>query len=447
MTPFRDHWIVWVVLQLITLYNFFPQLINLIVSKDISKRITRKFLNDLKDCSFEKVEEKTPELDSLFRKLLGLSQLPMKIGWVLENIVNMISGGMAIWYISGNWILLVLSASISSAILDECVNSRKISRIIIKDMRQINKEMNRHIELIPLWNGTGSLNMEKSFLEVVHNDRSLEQKFNDFWIRKNILPDIAAFCVSVYIFSNIQGVISDSSMLLLALTNLGFFVHSTKCLIRNINQIRIDISKLGDYKEEIKKLGEKSRLNIVNEIPNAVTQLTGISGRGKTRLIRRIVECIGLEIVYLSQSDNVNFNDMTPGEAVQYLQEYQDDKLAKKCLDIAGLNKEIDIKLSRPCGGEIQKIRIARTMFSYFSHPTRNIIIMDEPDNNINSGVELDDSYETSQNGFKQIMEAIFVNLRPGTKLIFTTHKGFALVNSLIIHHKTVEELSELIFG
>lgn len=446
-TPLSNQWIVWIIFQLLTVYNFFPDLINWIISEEISYRIAGKFIGDLKKCSSEKVEAKTQELEPLFRKLCGISHIPNKIGWILENFINMINNSLAIWYISGYWVLLVLCSGFFSAVLDEYIHSAKTRKLIIKDLRKTHNDINKHIYFIPLWNGTRTLNMEISFPKAVHKENIQEQKFNDFWRNKNILPEITSFLVSTFILININGIISDSSILLLALTNLGFLINSTKCFIRNANAIRIDITKIGDYNDEIKKLGNKIKLDISNKIPNGITQLTGKSGQGKTCLIREIIENIGHEIIYLSQFDQVNYNDMTPSEAVLYLQKKHNKILVKKCLKIAGLNKEINEKLKRPSGGEIQKIRIARTIYTYLCEIERNIILMDEPDNNIDAGLDKDTEKNIiSKNGFKQIMESIFKVLRSDTKLIFTTHKGFALEKSWNINQKNVEEMNKLIF-
>ena len=129
---------------------------------------------------------------------------------------------------------------------------------------------------------------------------------------------------------------------------------------------------------------------------------------------------------------------MTVKEAIQFLQMREDMAITQKVLEIVHLNKNVDDLLVRPSGGEIQKIRIARAIYAYLCDLKRDIIILDEPDNNINSG--------DIGVGFKQIIEDIFQIMRKNTKLLLTTHKAFVLEQNKGVSRISIEELEDILF-
>lgn len=442
--PTIETWAIWIILELNNILDLVPLIINWLILKKISIVIAEKFIDDLKSCSYEKVESDTGELTKMFNKICILHQMLCHLKNLLGCIFGIINNSIVVWSISGHWIIIILCSSLTVSIIDELIHTRESRKNIINEIREIEKIKRRHIELLPEWHASNILNMRESFSEVIYRENLLTEKFDGFWRTKNIIPDLSTFFVSLYFFVNINGIVTDPSLLFLGLTNLGHLTNSAKHFIRNINSCRETVSKISEYKSCVKKLGTRTKSNL--PIPKGITQLTGNSAEGKTRLLRKIIENMGDKIVYLSQSDNVNYNSLSVRDSIQFLHNNNNNNinehLIEKCIGIVGLNKKPDDILERPCGGEVQKIRIARALYSYFSDSTIKIIIMDEPDNNIHTGLDIFEG--DSRKGFKQIMDGIFTSLRPKTKLIFTSHKGFALTE---LNHKiqlqTITELNK----
>lgn len=439
-TPTNGQWIWWICLQLFMILNITPSLVSKIILKDISDWVSRRFIHDIKNCKFEKVDEKCSELGIIYSKLAGIAQIPIKFGWAIENIASLTSGSIAIWYVSGYWVLWIVMSVLISIIIDEVINNSNKRNDIVKKQMDINKNKVKHLELIPIWHCSNVYKMESSLENILYEDKKMQEEFSTFWRKKNVLPEFGSFCVSVFILSHINSVSNDPATLLLALTNLGFFVNSARNFIRNINNLRMDISKFSDYLSDIAKMEKRSipNIQIYQNFPSGITLLTGISGTGKTCLIRKIVEHIGDKVIYLPQSEHVNYNNMTVKEAIQFLQMREDMAITQKVLEIVHLNKNVDDLLVRPSGGEIQKIRIARAIYAYLCDLKRDIIILDEPDNNINSG--------DIGVGFKQIIEDIFQIMRKNTKLLLTTHKAFVLEQNKGVSRISIEELEDILF-
>jgi len=438
--PTSNQWVWWGFLQLFMILNLTPSLVSKIILKDISNWVSRRFINDIRRCKFEKVDERCSELQMIYSKLDGIAQVPIKFGWAIENIAGLTSGSIAIWYVSGYWVLWIIMAVIISVIIDEFVNHSSKRNNIIKKQRNINMTKAKHMELLPIWHCSGIYKMELSLENILYEDKLLHENISTFWRKKNVLPEVGSFCVSAFILTNIDSVSSDPATLLLALTNLGFFVNTARNFIRNINNLRMDISKFNDYLTDIAEMGRRPIPNIKvhQNFPPGITLLTGISGAGKTCLIRKIIEHVGDKVAYLPQSDNVNYNKMTVKEAIMFLQIKENIMIAQKVLNMVCLNKNLNDLLVRPSGGEVQKIRIARAIYAYLCDLKRDIIILDEPDNNINPG--------DTGIGFKQIIENIFQNIRNGDKILFTTHKAFVLDQNKSISRRSIEELEYILF-
>jgi hypothetical protein len=419
-----DYWLIWIVLQIIGLYNFISSAIDYFTLDEISDLTTIKFENDIKKCPSSKLYASSSELYSIYEKLYRIRFIPGRLGWLLGSFGTIINASFVIWQVNPHWIWMIILSSFCFCILDDYIFTKAQRKQMSDQYTEKYRLLQRSIAYIPEGNTTKVFNWRKEFQEKERDLRLIDRKINDFYIKKNIIPSIGNLLATIFIlrtYSNDYQI--DVSILLLSFMNLQTLAKGSEGLINSFNNIRSDIAKCDDYEREIVKLyGDFDKIKkLSDKIPTGITQLLGESGTGKTVTINKIVDAIGTDVIYLAQSDISNFCKMTPIQAVLFMQLIKDEGTAKRALELACFHKSFTDELERPSGGEHQKLRVARSIYQFLTLK-RKIWIIDELDNNIHPGTEISET-----NGYHQIMTNIFGIMQSDTKLIFTTHKGFAL--------------------
>lgn len=437
--PSNEQWFMWFLLQMFGIYNFVPKMINYFTAKEVSKLSIARFSSDLLKCSATELFS-TYDLQNNYAKLSQLEYIPYKFGWCFDSVTGIITAAVIIWETNGYWIFIVLGVTIISVIFNEYLASRDTRKALRKEQTTNYTTLRRVFSYIPEGNTTAAFNWIPSCEDADFDCRVSQQRLQAYYENKDILPSIACILVNAYILmtldtgshqirsmSSSSGTNNDPAILLLSISNLAGLVTSCNSFVQNFNGMKAIITMSDDYEKDMAKLFKKDDdlkfgSNVESFLPEGITQLTGASGEGKTRIISALIDAIGSKIIYLPQSDMSDFMKMSPRQVVQFMQDVKNDETADYALRLACLSKDPVLELKQPSGGEHQKMRIARSIYQYLTKVDKQIWILDEPDNNIHPGTELGET-----DGYLQIMRNILQILRPDTKLIFTTHKAHAL--------------------
>ncbi|VVU95468.1 hypothetical protein CPAV1605_1219 [seawater metagenome] len=202
--------------------------------------------------------------------------------------------------------------------------------------------------------------------------------------------------------------------------------HLTKALkiTDEYNKYRLDEIKNHKYRGFLEKISNnikyKDNTIYLYETPfkNKIIYLRGKSGKGKTTILKNIVYNIPeLSICYLSQELELNLKNINLKKVIQGFLIEENDDYIKEAMDISCLSDKflMDSVISEASGGEKQRIRIARVIY-YLKITKSNILVMDEPDNNLDSLL------------FQRIINNI-LKLENLKHIILTSHKFSSLQN------------------
>ncbi|VVU95360.1 hypothetical protein CPAV1605_1111 [seawater metagenome] len=151
-----------------------------------------------------------------------------------------------------------------------------------------------------------------------------------------------------------------------------------------------------------------------NKIDKKLNYLKAESGKGKTSILRALVyqnPVFVKKIAYFNQELELDIENILIKEVVQGFEKIYDEKKINQALKIACVNNKfkIDSHIENISGGEKQRFRIARIVY-YCLISDCSILIMDEPDNNLDFKI------------FSQIMKNLS-NISSIKNIIFTSHK------------------------
>jgi ABC-type ATPase involved in cell division len=268
--------------------------------------------------------------------------------------------------------------------------------------------------------------------KVSDNKKDISKDIIIFNYKFNIFKRFLYFATIYYYLSNYNDQISTISITVSILVisyvynlngNIYFFLINIVEMLKakkEYNNGQINNLNNENYNNFLKKVSQKVYINnndiYINhdKLIKKNVYIKGESGSGKTSILKSLFyfnKKFINKIAYLTQELELEVNNLITKDVISGFEKEINIEYINEALKIACLDKKFNINsiISNISGGEKQRFRIARIIY-YILISKSTILIMDEPDNNLDFDI------------FKQIIFNIN-NISNIQRIIFTSHK------------------------
>ena len=398
------------------------------------------FLLEIKNCKIENLDNKADHelIQVMNKKVAAIEASPQCIKQLCRAIISLMINTISISSINIIWaiqILIITYLYFRYVCWSKLEFNKKLQKKDSDNTMKLSKEINYIFQDIKSYHQFSNINRKTNHQNVI---RELTETSNSFKLKINIgwntyiklMQTISRFSwifIACQIISNLDSLPKEKISIVLTACghlswNLNWISETMTIAINDITsyQTYLDfINELSKTNTDLKvinlQLNEQSIRVNDNKMAYGFNMITGNSGSGKTTFLKNLFfsnNNLWNKIVYLYQNSRHEFNKKTPKESIIGLhnlnQEYFDKVYS--CIE---LNKDSNETLEKPSGGEVQKMKIGTVLYQAILLNAK-LIILDEPDNNID--VE----------SFNKIM----INIKKlfcKSIILFTTHKGDSL--------------------
>ena len=396
------------------------------------------FLQKIKKSKLENLDNKSDHelLFALNQKIKAIKSFPSSLISFCKSFTVIIVNMITISSISHIWSFQII-ANTYLYYKYLCSSKMKSNQELEKDRISKNKDCVKYTNFIlqDIKNYHHLGNIDSNFIghenviqKYTKESNGIDHKISFGWDKYNkivrTLSHFNWFLIVFQIVSNINEIPKEKIGEVLASCgylsyNFNWMTGSISTFINDVSSYNVYIEMINDLCKENKCLKNiiieynKSSIKINNHFFEiGLNQLTGRTGTGKTTFLKNLFFSNKQDwdkISFLYQNSRHEFDEKSPKDSIVNFICYDEGifNSVYRCIELCKNSEEILIK---PSGGEIQKMRIGMILYQSMLNNSK-IIILDEPDNNID--------IETFNKIMFNIKELFISSI-----IIFTSHKG-----------------------
>ncbi|VVU95310.1 hypothetical protein CPAV1605_1061 [seawater metagenome] len=438
--------------SLFALFNWNSPLIEYwrvnLIDELVTKNFKIKFLNELRDIDLLNVE--SLQKADIYH-IINSAEYHMKtsikfLHYTFKYAILVMISFMGICFYSPLWGLKMFEIVILInyfIIYPKIIEIQEKKRNLIKEKVEIDKRVSyilddyRNIVFNKKINKGSLHNLYISKLTEDESklDKQIDKEWNFTLFKFVVLTRFAYFgtWISAILYLNSLPVIT-TALAIKAVMGISFSYkissYTNEVLLNFINYIKSTedyhiIERIKYPNKQLKRFIYKMKNNVIVKYPDIwlfnqklekkYIYITGESGKGKTTLLRSLFYLhpeLWNDTLYIEQEAKTIISEILCAEFIMGFEEVRDFNIVKKAMNLANLDKkfQIDTVLSKPSGGELQRLKLGRAIYQMLLDKHK-LVLLDEPDTGLD--------FVT----FKRVLNNIFTEF-PSTRFIFTSHKA-----------------------